>query len=150
MHISYLSRYSALSSDWSSSRSKFMSSLLNIQPRESLQMGRMLVSKSRGKKVPAIKQIKLGSSQPWPVHVYLFSFLAARPLSTPLPTPRPQTHTHTHTGHVLTSSGGVKVVRRFEVSVCVEVKNSKPVLQSGCQTVEFRVCAAYTHTHKIN
>lgn len=40
----------ALSSDWSSRRSKFMSSLLNIQPRESLHMGRMLVSKSRGEK----------------------------------------------------------------------------------------------------
>lgn len=36
----------ALSSDWSSSRSKFMSSLLNIQPSESLQMGKILVSKS--------------------------------------------------------------------------------------------------------
>lgn len=58
----------------------------------------------------------------------------------------PRTHTHILWWDVLTSSGGVKVVSGFEVSVGVKVENPEPVLQFGSQTVELWVSAAYTHT----
>lgn len=59
------------------------------------------------------------------------------------------THTHTHTrrGDVLTSSGGVKAVRGFEVSVGIEVENSEPVLQSGSETVKLCISASCRNTH---
>ena len=59
------------------------------------------------------------------------------------------TRTHTHTPcmrEVLTSSGGIKAVRGFEVSVGIEVENPKPVLQSGSQTVELCISASCTQT----
>lgn len=49
VHCSFLSRQMLPSSDWSSSRSQFVSSLLNIQPSESLQIGKILVSNPNGK-----------------------------------------------------------------------------------------------------
>lgn len=63
---------------------------------------------------------------------------------------RKKLHTHTHThivGDVLTSYGGVKAVRGFEISVGIEVENSEPVLQSGSKAVKLCVSAGYTHRH---
>lgn len=54
----------ALSSDSSSKRSKFMSSLLNIHPRDSLQMGKILVSKSKKSKSGDRTQVKILECSP--------------------------------------------------------------------------------------
>lgn len=56
------------------------------------------------------------------------------------------THIHIVVVNVLTSSGGVKAVRGFEIPVGVEVENSEPVLQSGSKAVKLCVSAGYTHT----
>lgn len=49
-HGSFLSRYRLLISDWSSWRSKLVSSLENIQPRGSLQIGDAPTSNSAGRR----------------------------------------------------------------------------------------------------
>lgn len=159
----------ALSSDWSSRRSKFMSSLLNIQPRESLHMGRMLVSKSRGeKRFRKWREKKILSKFLWSYRTWdefrhvditenrggtLSTLLSAGHHEGSVAVWQEKT-THTHRQihillrdytHVLQWSLSCQRIWDLCWHRGEELRTSPSVWQPGCEAL--RQCKLHTHTH---